>query len=440
MRFDEPQLSSDAGLAAVVASGVGKELLEQLAGAIEDRRRSPQHSAGQMVAQRVYAIMGGYHRADDSDHLRHDPVMGMASGREFGEGLASQPTVSRLENSVRRADIHRMSQVLLEFFLDSFEDQPPAMVCIDMDPSAHLLYGQQQLGLYNAHVGESCLMPFYVFDGCTGRIMAVVLREGSVPRGGEIVAVLRRLVAAVRTRFPQTRLMLRADSHHCKPKVMEWMEAQRDGAGGEVGDRGVEYVTGLQRNPVLARLFAADIDAAQARCEGQCRSTGNTNAEYTAYAEAQYAAGSWAHPRRVIARIRVGPMGTDVRYVVTSLDCGSPQYIYRTIYCGRGEAELFIRECKALGSDTSPCTCATANAFRLLLHAAAYAILHRFREVVLAGTCWARAMLSTIVLRLVKVAGRIVFGTRRVIIHLGRSHPGEMRGVWRRAAFARAPG
>jgi hypothetical protein len=434
VRFDEPELTSDAGLAAVFSSGVGEGLLASLGEAVDDRRRSPSHSAEQIIAQRVYAIMAGYHDADDSDHLRYDPVVGMVSGRAPGKALASQPTVSRLENSVRRADIRRMSDALLEFFLDSFGGEAPAMVCIDMDPSAHLVYGQQELGLYNAHVGESCLMPFYVFDGRTGRIMAAVLREGSVPRVGEILAVLRRLVAAVRARFPQTRIMLRADSHHTRPELMEWMEAQRDGAGDEVGHRGVDYVTALQRNPVLERLFADEVRAAQARREGLCRVTGDAAAEYTAYAEADYAAGSWTLARRVVARIRVGPAGTDVRYVVTSLECASAQYIYRTVYCGRGEAELFIRECKALGSDTSPCTSATANAFRLMMHATAYAILHRFREVVLAGTRWARSMLPTIVLRLMKVAGRVVLAARRVVIHLGRGHPDDLRGVWRRAA------
>lgn len=440
MRFDEPELTSDAGLAAVVASGVGEGLLKLLASAVDDRRRSPKHGVEQILAQRVYGIIGGYHGADDSDHLRHDPVVGMASGRGAGEALASQPTVSRLENGVRRADIRRMSAGLLDHFLESFGDGAPPMVCIDMDPSAHLLYGQQELGLYNAHVGDTCLMPFYVFDGCSGKIMAAVLRDGSVPRTGEILAVLRRLVAAVRERFPQTRVMLRADSHHTRPEVMEWMESQRDGAGDEVGCRGVEYVTGLQRNPVLERLFARDIAAAQARYGFLCRAAGDTTTEHTSYAEASYAAASWARGRRVVARIRVGPAGTDVRYVVSSLEAGSPQYIYRTVYCARGEAELFIRECKALGSDTSPCTSATANAFRLQLHAAAYAILHRFRELVLAGTRWARAMLSTIVLRLVKVAGRVGSGARRTVIHLGRGHPDEVRGVWRRAAYLRSPG
>jgi hypothetical protein len=440
VRFDEPELTSDGGLAAVAASGVGEGLVDALADAVADGRRAPIHGVREILSQRVHAIMSGYHGADDSDHLRHDPVVGVASGRAPGVPLASQPTVSRFENMAGRADIYRMSEALLGFFLDSFGGEAPPMVCIDMDPSAHLIYGQQELGLFNAHVGDTCLMPFYVFDGCTGRIMAAVLREGAVPRAGEVLALLKRLVAAVRSRFPATRIMLRADSHHTKPAVMEWMEAQRDGSGDEVGHRGVEFATALQRNPVLGRIFGDAIAAAESRRDGQVRATGDPGAEHTAYAEVDYAAKSWVRHRRVIARITAGPQGVDVRYVVTSLEAGSPQYIYRSVYCGRGQAELFIRECKSLGSDTSPCTSATANAFRLLLHAAAYAVLHRFREIVLAGTRWARAMLATIQLRLIKVAARVVTSARKVVLHLGRGHPPEIRGIWRRAACVRAPG
>ena len=441
MEFDEPDLTSDAGLAAVLASGVGDELLGHLAGAFADGRHSPTHGAEQIIAQRVYGIIAGYPDADDSDHLRDDPVMRAASGRPAEQALASQPTVSRLENAARRADILRMSAALLEFFLDSFSGEAPPMICIDMDPSAHLLYGQQELGLFNTHVGDTCLMPFYIFDGITGRIMAAVLREGATPRAGEIKTVLSRLVAAIRGRFPTTQVLLRADGHHTKPEVMDWMEAQRgDGGGGEVDRRGVDYVTGLAGNPVLERLFATDIQNARLRCEGGRRASGDPSFERVSYAETKYAAKSWSRPRRVVARIIAGPLGVDIRSVVTSLEVATPQYIYCTVYCGRGEAELFIRECKQLGSDTSPCTSATANAFRLLLHAAAYAVLHSFREKVLAGTQWARAMLGTIQLRLIKVAARIELHSRRAILHLGRGHPPEYRGVWRRAAAARAPG
>ena len=441
VEFDEPDLTSDAGLAAVQASGVGERLLASVAEAIEDERRAPTHGVEQIISQRVYGILAGYADANDSDRLRDDPVVRNASGRGVEEPLASQPTVSRLENAARRADIFRMSEALLKFFLDSFEGEAPPMICIDMDPSAHLLYGQQELGIFNTHVGDTCLMPFYVFDGITGRIMAAVLREGTTPRAGEIKAVLSRLVAAIRKRFPTTRVMLRADGHHTKPDVMDWMEAQRgDGGGDEVSRYGVDYVTGLAGNPVLERLFAADIAAARKRCEGGRRATGNASFEQVSYAEAEYAAGSWSKPRRVVARIIAGPLGVDIRYVVTSLEVASPQYVYGTVYCGRGEAELFIRECKQLGSDTSPCTSATANAFRLLLHAIAYAVLHRFREVVLAGTRWARAMLGTIQVQLIKVAARVELRTRKVVLHLGVRHSTEFRGVWRRAAAARASG
>ena len=163
--------------------------------------------------------------------------------------------------------------------------------------------------------------------------------------------------------------------------------------------------------------------------------------EVTTYADAFYAAGSWSQERRVLPRIKLNAQGVDVRYVVSSSHVATSQYIYTTVYCGRGEAELYIKECKiGLGSDTSPCQEATANQFRLLLHGAAHVILHEFRQSVLAGTRWAVATFSEIRLRVLKVAGRLEIKKTRVILHLAEALEPVLGGVWRRAAVATAPG
>jgi hypothetical protein len=440
--FDEPELTSDAGIAAVQASGVGEDLIDALADAIHDRRRTPVHSVREILSQRLHLMMAGFHHGDDSDRLRHDSVFQSASGRDVGAALASQPTVSRLENSVGRADILRLSLALLEWSLGHCQKSKKTlpMLVIDLDPSAHVVYGQQELGFFNGYVGDTCLMPFYILDGVTGRPLGAVMREGTTPNSGEILAVLRRIVEVVRRMLPETRILLRADGHLTKPAVMDWMEQQTGTGVGEVSRRGVEYVTGLPGNKVLERLFAPAVKAAADKRARLVEQGGDASLEITIYTEATYAARSWSRQRRVVARIIAGPLGVDVRYVVTSLSGGSAQYIYQTIYCGRGEAERCIRECKSLGSDTSPCTSATANAFRLIQHMAAYGILHRFREVVLEGTRWSRSMLGTIQLQLLKSAARVVVTARKVSLHLSARIDDEVRGAWRRAACARAPG
>jgi hypothetical protein len=427
--FDEPELSSDAGLAAIAASGVGEKLIADIASAVDDPRRAPDHDNAELIGQRVFQILSGSYDADDCDHLREDIVLRSAAGRQLEEGpLASQPTMSRLENRVRRADLLRIAQVIFKHYLDDFGDDPPPMICIDMDPSAHLTYGQQQLSLFNTHVGDHCLMPFYIFDGCSGKIMTAVLRPGKTPVAGEIITILKRLVAGIRERWPKMRITFRADSHHTKPEVLDWLHANE-----------VDFATGLAKNDALDRLFFDPINQArrdyQRKLEQGHRGKGREELIVTHYADDLYAAKSWSQKERVVARIIVGPKGVDVRYIVSSFYKAEAKYLYTTVYCQRGNAELFIKECKlGLGSDRSSCNRAESNQFRLLLHVAAYVMLHRFRETVLADTKWERATFAEIRLRVLKVAGRLEVLKTRVKLHMASAIEEMLGGVWRNAA------
>ena len=429
VQFDEPEISSDAGLAAVAASGVGEKLLADIAASIVDPRKNPDHPIDELINQRVYQIVSGNYDANDCGHLREDIVVRSVSEREIDKGpLASQPTMSRLENSVTRKDLLKIGEAIFGNYIDQFENNPPEMICIDMDPSAHLTYGLQQLSLFNTHVGDHCLMPFYIFDGCTGQIMTAVLRPGKTPLAGEIITILKRLVKRLRERWPKIRLTFRADSHHTKPEVLNWLNANR-----------VDFVTGLAKNSSLEKLFFDEINQARRDYQGKLdygtRDKKNGELTITRYAEAEYAAGSWSQPERVIARIIVGPQGVDVRYIVSSFRKAEPKYIYQTVYCQRGNAELFIKECKlGLGSDRSSCNRAESNQFRLLLHVAAYAILHRFRSEVLVGTKWERATFEEIRLRILKVAGRLEIFKTKVKLHLAEALEQTLGGIWRTAA------
>ena len=384
----------------------------------------------QLIGQRIYQIIGGYYDANDCDHQRKDVVLQSVAGRKPDKGpLASQPTMSRLENGVQRTDLMRMAHAIFRHYLDGKKASPPEMICIDMDPSAHLIYGHQQLSLFNTHVGEHCLMPFYIFDGCTGEIMTAVLRPGKTPTAREIVAVLKRLVAGIRERWPEIRVVFRADSHHTKPQVLDWLHENK-----------VDFVTGLQKNKALERLFAKEIEQAQEQYQSNLEAKGRgeftgKDPRVTTFADGYYAAGSWSQEERVVARIIVGPLGVDVRYIVSSFEQADAEYIYDTVYCQRGNAELFIKECKlGLGSDRSSCTRWESNQFRLLLHVTAYVILHRFRSQVLVGTKWERATFDEIRLRLIKLGGRVEVLKTKVKLHLASALEPMLGEVWRTAA------
>lgn len=432
-QFDEPEMSSDAGLAAIATSRVGSKLLSSIAEAIRDLRKDPDHDIHQLISQRVNQIMAGYFDANDCDLLREDVVVRSCSQRELEKGaLASQPTMSRLENRVTRTDLFRIAGAIFNHYLDQFGDNPPPMICIDMDPSAHLTYGTQQLSLFNTHVGDHCLMPFYIFDGCTGKIMTAIIRPGKTPTAEEILAILKRLVKRIRQRWPQMRITFRADSHHTKPLVMDWMNANE-----------VDFVTGLAKNDALDRLFFDEINQARKDFERKCQHPGQDpdKVVITRYAEAEYAAGSWSQEERVIARIIVSSKGVDVRYIVSSFRKAEPKYIYETVYCQRGNAELFIKDCKlGLGSDRSSCNRAESNQFRLFLHVAAYNTMHLFREKVLAGTQWARATFDQLRLRVIKVAGRLEIFKTKVKLHLPTAFKETLGCVWQNAAKIGAAG
>lgn len=418
--FDEPEITSDAGLLLLMQHpSVAREIVA-FADTLRDPRKRCEHSFCELISQRVFQILAGYEDANDCDIMRHDPLLKLAAGREAdGDPLASQPTMTRFENGADIKDLLRLFYGQIDAFARAFraEVKQPAAIVLDVDPSAHLTYGDQQLSLYNHHVGDYCLMPFYVYEGQTGLPVASVVRPGKTPSAAEIKALLKRLVKRLRRHFPELTIIFRADSHHTKPEIMDWCE-----------DRQIEFVTGLGPNSRLKEQFGDTIGKARELYERYC-ARGQPDKVACVYSSGFYQAGSWCRPRRVICRVYHGPMGSDARYVVTGFHESSARYLYETVYCGRGAAELMIKEHKlGLGSDRSSCHSPLANQLRLGLHNLAYLIVHRFRSRVLKGTALAKASFARIRLELLKSGARVVVRKTYVALHLAAAHP--MRNLW----------
>lgn len=406
--FDEQELTSDAGLLPLAEYARDSNAVERVINAIKDTRSGVKHSMTTLVEQKLYQILSGNPDANDSDRMRKDAAIQLSCKKL--EELASQPTMSRLENRVNTKDLVRMAYALGENFLDSFDKRPEAIV-IDMDPTAHLVYGQQELGLFNTHVGDTCLMPFHVYDGITGQIITSVMRPGKTPTADEILRILKRIVKRIRDRFPKTNLIFRADSHHTKPAVMDWMEENE-----------VHFVTGLSPNSKLNKLSESIKREAVAVYEGHSEEDKTTKV-IRRFHSFYYQACSWSCARRVICRVQVSKMGSDIRYIVTDFQTEGARYLYEEAYCGRGEAELFIKEHKlGLQSDRSPCQKATANQFRLFISSLAYQLLHRFRKDVLCGTELASASFTQIRIKCFKVAARVQRLKSKIKIHMPENY------------------
>ena len=399
--FDGGRISSDGGVLLLAGADRRLGLIDTLAAIIPDHRDPAQitHTMSDILRARVFAIACGYPDADDLDDLRKDPAFKLACGRlpESGDDLASQPTMSRWENAPDLRTLILLAGATVDLWCNSYP-RPPKAITLDIDDTADTVHGHQQLSLFNAHYDERCFLPIHVYDADTGHCVVTILRPGKTPDGKEVRAHLRRLVRRIRRHWPNTVITIRGDGHYGRREAMDWCESN-----------GVRYVFGLSRNATLDALVYAKADEVRTR-----RATGKPDVVRD-YTEARYAAKSWPHPRRVVARFEATPKGLDTRYVVTNISHGGAQWLYDSLYCARGQAENLIKRHKGqLASDRTSCRSALANQMRLILHTAAYWLMLEIRTAIPRPQPLASGEFSTIRLRLLKIAVRIKETASRV--------------------------
>ena len=386
-------------------------LAGRLAGCLVDERAPERvrHSLEEIIGFRMLMIAAGYEDGNDADALRRDPMFKLALERlPSGADLCSQSTISRLENLPDKRALLRLAGALIDQYCASFGHVPKRIV-LDIDDTFDRVHGGQQLRLFNAFHNDYGFQPIVVFDG-EGRFVTALLRPGQRPSGKEARALLRRLIGALRTRWPRVEILLRADSHYTAPEVLDWCRANR-----------VDFVLGLAPNVALHR-HVAELEGSTAE-RFAARAAGT---KFRRYKEFYDAAGSWSRAERIIARVEVGPQGADTRYIVTNLEGGRPKKLYERLYCARGQAENHIKAFKNhLAADRTSCHQAEANQFRLFLHAGAYWLLWSLRQAMPRRSTWRVMQFDTLRLRLIKVAARVVELKTQVKIHLPTSAPDQ---------------
>jgi hypothetical protein len=277
---------------------------------------------------------------------------------------------------------------------------------LDIDDTLDRAHGRQQLSLFHAHHDHRCFLPVHIYEAGSGKPVAIILRPGKTPDGAEVALLLRHVVRAIRGHWPAVDILIRGDSHYSRPQAMEWLERNRVG-----------YVFGLGGNRVLlGKVRHLAEDAAVARVEDE----GGKARRFGAF---RYAAKTWPVERQVIARVEASAQGSDTRFIVTNLK-GTPRWLYEKVYCARGQAENLIKAHKLhLASDRTSCSRATANQFRLLIHTAAYWLLHTLRDLAPKTSFWHDAQFDTLRLALIKVAGRVTELATRIKVALPSCYP-----------------
>jgi hypothetical protein len=413
-RFDGGPLTSDGGLPWVAQAEAALGVCAALADGVPEWRRGPvRHSLGTLVRQRVFQIACGYADQDDADSLRTDPLLKLACGRlpESGPALASQPTLSRLENAVDRHAVERLAAALAELYVrERGRDGSPTRIVLDLDGTDDPAHGEQEGVAYHGYYRQHMYHPLLVFDGETGHLITAILRPGNVHGSRFVVLVLRRLLRLLRAAWPDVAIEVRADSGFAVPRLYAWCEANR-----------VAYTIGLVPNPTLERL------AAPLLAEARAQSAAQDGAKVRLADEATYAAASWPHQRRVVFKAEVLAKGPNTRFVVTTR--ADPPLAVYDWYVDRGEPENWIKDFKnALQADRLSDHRFWANAFRLLLHAAAYWLLDQLRRWLLTAA-GARLQLDTLRLRVIKIGGWVRETADRygpdLCLHLSSHHPGQ---------------
>lgn len=415
-RFDLDALTSDGGLVWVAEADAALGLSTTFAEQIRDWRRRPgQHALDTLIQQRLYQIVCGYDDQNDATTLRHDPLLKQVCGRlpVSGAALASQPTLSRLENAVDRRSCYRLARALGELYLRERERTGvPTRILLDLDSTADPVHGEQEGSAYHGYYRQHMYHPLLVFDGDTNQLITAVLRPGNVHASRGIVAILRRIVRAIRTRWPEVEIELRADSGFAIPALYDYCEAE-----------GISYTIGLVTNGRLEDLAAPLLEHAVAE-------TARIGEKTRLIGEMHYRAGSWTGARRVVYKAEALAKGPNTRFVVTNCTAAA-QTVYDE-YVDRGEPENWIKDLKNHCFADRLCPEGArhrfwANQFRLLLYAAAYWLLDTLRRWLLhAGM--ERVQLDTLRLRLIKIGGWVRELATVIRLHLAKSHPG--RPLW----------
>ena len=399
--FTGGAISSDGGLVLLREVERQSKLLSQVAARLPDarRRKSVVHTIERMLKQRVMGLAAGYEDLNDHDTLRHEILFQTVSGSDAP--LASPSSLCRFEHAMQERAAWVVHEALVEHFIASFAKAPKELV-FDFDATDDLVHGNQEGRFFHGYYDHYCFLPLYVF--CGSQLLVAYLRPSNIDGAKHAWPILSLLVKRIRKQWPKVRIVVRADSGFCRWKMLKWCE-----------QKNVGYVIGIARNArleALARPFLQQA-ADQAQESGRGR----------LFADLVYGAKSWDQSCRVVLKAEHLAKGANPRFVVTNLP-GDAQDLYENLYCARGDMENRIKEQQlGLFADRTSAHKWWPNQWRVLESALAYVLVDTLRRTALATTEMARAQVTTIRLKLLKIGTVIIRNTRRIRLLLSEQYP-----------------
>ena len=413
--FTAGRVSSDGGALLLREAERRINLLDRLSGCFLDGRAPllVKHRLSEMLSQRIYGLALGYEDLCDHEQLRSDPLLGVLSGkRDLDEPLAGKSTLNRLELTGRSLRYHKISysveaidRLLADLYIESHTTMPEQIV-LDLDATDIPLHGHQPERFFHGYYDSYCYLPLYIFAG--DQLLCARLRPANQDAAAGSVKEVSRIVTQVRERWPEVKIVLRADSGFCREELMGWCESNH-----------VDYLFGLARNQRLRRILGAEMHQAHILHQSSGKPA-------RVFAEFSYRTRkSWSCARRVVGKAEYLDKGENPRFVVTSLTAEqwAAQDLYEKFYCARGEMENRIKEQMCLFADRLSTDEMKGNQLRLYFSALAYTLMEALRRLGLKGTTWAEAQVDTIRLKLLKIGAIVRLSVRRVLLQLSSAYP-----------------
>lgn len=346
VNFQGGTVTSDAGLMLIAALDQKRQITARFATCFQDYREPSriEHSLETLIAQRVYGLVQGYEDLNDHDQLRHDPMFAVALGKlpatdKACAPMAGKSTLNRLEHcpakvtNRQQSRYHRIGhdpkaieKLFVELFLESYS-KPAKEIVLDLDVTDDQVHGNQEQAFFNSYYDGVCYAPLYIF--CGKHLLAAKLRPSNCDPAEGAIEELQRVIGQIRSRWLQTRILVRGDNAYAREEIMSWCESQA-----------IDYVFGLASNSRLVRQTKATQE--KAWLDYQQRQEAVVWYRSLWYKTLE----SWSQFRRVVSKVEYGTQGFNIRFVVTSLPTATfpPSRLYKQQYCPRGEMENRFKE------------------------------------------------------------------------------------------------
>jgi hypothetical protein len=248
VNFSQLDLSSDSGLLLVRQAEEKVKICQGFANCLDDQRQQGKvtHSINRLILQKVLQVAAGYEDMNDSNYLRHDPILKMACTQPDEKAkdlkvLASQPTMSRWENQITPEEIKKLRKYFVEHFIAHYpKDCQP--IILDIDGWDAQTYGHQQLSLFPSYYGHKMYFPVLINEASTGYPLIMQLRAGNSHSGKGIVGILRWLIWRIKKAWPNQEIIIRGDAGFSLPEILRICERSQ-----------VKFALGFSSNAVLKR-------------------------------------------------------------------------------------------------------------------------------------------------------------------------------------------